>query len=207
MRPIPLAEMFTFFFLMLGPLKILGPFLQITRKGDSLFARHLAFRSFAYSCVALLLAAFVGGSSLHNFNIPIPVLAVAAGVVLFLVALKTVMQQFDASTEESPKTYEPDLRYALFPLAFPTIVTPYGVAAVIIFMSLTPGYLIKCEIYAALFGLMVLNLAAMLFAKPIVKFLGVPMLLLDTVLGVIQVALGLSIIFAGLRRLWLGAGT
>lgn len=63
---------------MLGPLKILGPFLQISRKGDALFARHLALRSFAYFGVALLLAAFVGGRSLRKFNIRVQVLAIAA---------------------------------------------------------------------------------------------------------------------------------
>jgi multiple antibiotic resistance protein len=205
-RSFSFGEMFTFFFLMLGPLKILGPFVQMTHNGDPAFARRLAFRGFAYSCVALLLAAIVGENSINKYHISIPVLGIAAGVILFLVALRTVMEEFDRSTEASPKVYEPNLLYALSPLTFPTIVTPYGVAAVIICMALTPEYLVKGQIYAALFGLMVLNLIAMLFAKPILKYLGIPMLLLGTVLGVIQVALGLSIIFAGLRRLGFGAG-
>ena len=193
-RSFSFGEMFTFFFLMLGPLKILGPFVQMTHGGDRAFARRLAFRGFAYSCVALLLAAVVGENSLSKYHISVPVLAIAAGVILFLVALRMVMEEFDRSTEASAKVYEPNLRYALSPLTFPTIVTPYGVAAVIICMALTPEYLVKGEIYAALFGLMVLNLIAMLFAKPILNYLEIPMLLLGTVLGVIQVALGLSII-------------
>ena len=39
--------------------------------------------------------------------------------------------------------FEPNLRLALSPLPFPTIVTPYGIAAVIICMTLTPDLLTR----------------------------------------------------------------
>src|SRR5277367_2156636 len=129
------SEMFTFFFLMLGPLKILGPFVQMTRGRDANFVRMLAFRAFGFSCVALLFAAIAGEHSLRKYHISVAVLAIAAGIILFLVALRTVMQQFDLSTETAPVQYEPNLRLAFSPLSFPTIVTPYGVAAVIVCMA------------------------------------------------------------------------
>lgn len=128
-------------------------------------------------------------------------LGIADGIILFLVALQTVMQQFDRTAVVSSADYQPTLRLAVSPLAFPTIVTPYGVAAVIICMTLTPDFITKSEIFGALFGLMLLNLIAMLYAKVILKYAAMPMLLLGTVLGVIQVALGLQIIIAGLRGL------
>jgi small neutral amino acid transporter SnatA (MarC family) len=201
-----LGEMFTFFFLMLGPLKILGPFVRITSKGDAKFARRVAIRAFVVSCVSLILAALIGENSLRRYHIRVAVLAIAGGIILFLVALRTVMEQFDTGNNASPKEYEPDMHLAIAPLAFPTIVTPYGVAAVIIFMALTPEFAAKSEIYIALLVLMVLNLIAMLAAKPILKYLGMPLLLLGTVLGVIQVALGLSMIFRGLQALGIGTG-
>lgn len=200
-------EMFTFFFLMLGPLKIVGPFAQITRKADPALTRKIAVRAFAFSCISLFITAIVGESSLRKYHIRVPVLAIAAGIILFLVALRTVMNQFDPSAHsEPPSQYDPNLQYAFFPLAFPTIVTPYGVAAVIVCMTLTPAYLNRLEIYGALMGLMVLNLLAMLFAKPLLKYLQMPLLLFGVVLGVIQVALGLSIIFRGLQALGFGVG-
>ena len=201
-----LGEMFTFFFLMLGPLKILGPFVRITRKGDAKFARRVAIRAFLISCVSLILAALIGETFLRRYHIHIAVLAIAGGIILFLVALRTIMEQFDTGNDASPKEYEPDMHLAVAPLAFPTIVTPYGVAAVIIFMAVTPELGAKSEIYVALLVLMVLNLIAMLAAKPILKYLGMPLLLLGTVLGVIQVALGLNIIFRGLQALGIGTG-
>lgn len=192
--------MFTFFFLMLGPLKILGPFAHLTKNGDATFARRLAIRAFLYSCLALVFAAFLGENSIRKYHISLGVLGIAAGIILFLVALRTVMEQFDPTTVGAHE-YEPSMRLAITPLAFPIIVTPYGVAAVIICMALTPDFLTKGEIFGALFGLMLLNLLAMLFARPILKYAAMPMQLLGTVLGVIQVALGLQIIFAGLRGL------
>lgn len=194
-----LGQMFTFFFLMLGPIKILGPFVQITRKADAALTRRIAIRAFLYSCAALVLAAVIGEEFLRKFNIPVPVLAVAAGIILFLVALRAVLEQFDMDPDATPNQYEPDMRYAASPLAFPTIVTPYGVATVIVCMALTPDYLNKVGIYSVLLGLMVLNLVAMLFARPILKYLQMPLMVFGTVIGIIQVALGLSITLRGLQ--------
>ena len=166
----------------------------------------MAIRAFLYSCAALVFAAVIGEKSMRKYHISVPVLAIAAGIILFLVALRTVMQQFDTDGPAGRQDYEPSMRLAVSPLAFPTIVTPYGVAAVIVFMTLTPDFMTKSEIFAALLGLMVLNLVAMLFAKQVLKYAGMPMQLLGTVLGIIQVALGLQIIVMGLRGLGLLQG-
>lgn len=197
---VTITEMFAFLFLMLGPIKILGPFVQMTRGSDAAFAKRLAFRAFLYSCATLAFAAVIGEKSMRKFRISVAVLGIAAGIILFLVALQTVMQQFD-SEKQARHEYEPTLKLAVSPLAFPTIVTPYGVAAVIVFMTLTPDFVTKSEIFAVLLGLMLLDLVAMLFAEPVLKYAGMPLQLLGTVLGIIQVALGLQIIVAGLRGL------
>jgi len=203
---VTMSEMFTFLFLMLGPIKILGPFVQITRKSDGALAKRLAIRAFLFSCAALVFAAFIGESSMRKYHISVPVLAIAAGIILFLVALQTVMHQFDSNTSAVHHEYEPSMRLAISPLAFPTIVTPYGVAAVIVFMALTPDFVTRAEIFGALLVLMLLDLVAMLFAKPVLKYAGMPLQLLGTVLGIIQVALGLQIIVAGFRGLGLFLG-
>ena len=48
---------------------------------------------------------------------------------------------------------------------------------------------------------MLLNLVAMLFARPILEYLGMPLQIVGIVLGIIQVALGLQVIVIGLRGL------
>ncbi len=200
---VTMTEVFTFLFLMLGPIKILGPFVRLTHNGDAEFAKRLAIRAFVFSCVALAVAAVIGERSMRKYLISVPVLAIAAGIILFLVALQTVMHQFDSEATTPHREYQPSLRLAVSPLAFPTIVTPYGVAAVIVIMTLTPDLVTRAEIFGALLVLMLVNLVAMLFAKPILKYAGMPLQLLGTVLGIIQVALGLQIIVVGLRSLGL----
>lgn len=163
--------------------------MQLAGQGDTQFARRLA----------LLFAAVIGERSMRQYYVSEPVLAIAAGIILFLVALKTIMEQFRSTVPAPQQNLEPSLGLAISPLAFPAIVTPYGVAAVIICMALTPDFLTKGAIFGALFCLMLVNLAGMLFAKKILKYAG--MQLLGMVVGVIQVALGLQIVVAGLRGL------
>jgi multiple antibiotic resistance protein len=91
---------------------------------------------------------------------------------------------------------------AMAPLAFPTIVTPYGISTLIVFLALSPDIQGQLIIGAILLAIMLLNLMAMLLARPILRFLGVFLQILGAVLGVVQVSLGLQIINSSLRMLW-----
>jgi multiple antibiotic resistance protein len=200
--PFTLGEIFTFLFLMLGPVKIIGPFAEITSVADSALARRLALSATLYSSLALLLAAFLGERLLAKYDIPLPVLALAAGIVLFLVALRTILQQFNAPDRSAEEVTAPTLSMAIMPLAFPTIVTPYGIAALMIFIALSPDLEGKLMIGVILLAIMLLNLIAMLLARRILGTVGVFLQILGAVLGIIQVALGLQIIIFYLKTLW-----
>lgn len=196
------AQIFAFLFLMLGPFKILGPFTRITRGADAKLANQIAFRAFIFSTLALLIAAFIGEKVLVNFGIPLPILALAAGIILFLVALLNILQQFDISdTPAAAPTAPPTLRMAITPLAFPTIVTPYGIAAVIVFLALSPDLNTKIVVGVIVLVIMVLNLVFMLVNRYIFKALAVILPILGAILGVVQVALGLKIIYNSLVEL------
>ena len=186
-------QIFTFLFLMLGPFKIIGPFVKMTQHTTPVFTRQLAARAILFSILAVLVASFMGEKVLGNFGIPVPVLALAGGIVLFLVALSNVIQQY-TPPEASDDQPAPTLMMALSPLAFPTIVTPYGIAAVIVFMTISPDINTQLLIGAMVIGIMLLNLAAMLLARHIGKILFLFLSILGSVLGIIQVALGLMII-------------
>ena len=130
-------KIFFMLFLMLGPIKILVPFVEMTHGSDPAFRRRLATRAILFSAAAMALAGVLGRGTLENFDISLPVLALTGGVILFLVALRTLLQQSTGAVER-PKLDrpQPELKLALTPLAFPTIVTPYGIAAVIVFATL-----------------------------------------------------------------------
>ena len=192
---------FPFLFLMLGPFKIIGPFAKITLGADPILVRKIAIRSILFSSAALLIAAFLGEMIITKYGIPLPILGIAAGIILFLVALLNVIQQFAPIEIHDKILITPTLNMAMNPIAFPTIVTPYGIAAVIVILAYSPEFNSKLEVGAIVLGIMVLNLIVMLITKYVFKFLSIFLAILGAILGVIQVALGLLIINNQLRIL------
>ena len=199
-RPLTWGMNFALLFLMLGPIKLLGPFAATTKDCDRIFRRRLATRAFLFSLAAVTIAAGLGKKMLDNFAIPVQVLQIAAGVILFLVALQAVMQQYRA-TDPSEPTEPITLALAFSPLAFPTIVTPYGIAAVTILMTLTPTTEASLTLTGVVYFILFLDWLAMLAAHTIVRWLGPLLLLLGVILGVNQVALGLQLMLGGISGL------
>lgn len=188
-------QIITFLFLMLGPFKIIAPFAKITRNAAPKLTRQIAFRASLYSAGALLLAGLLGQRIVSSYGIPIPILALSGGIILFLVALLNVIRQFDTHNIHDDIVAEPTISMAMNPLAFPSIVTPYGIAALIVFLSISPDMNAKITIGVIVLGIMLINLVVMLLTKYIYKPIAVIFAILGVVLGVVQVALGLLIIY------------
>jgi multiple antibiotic resistance protein len=198
-------QVFTFLFLMLGPFKIIGPFAAVTKGADPALTRRIALWATLFSTLALLVAAFLGEGILSSYGIPLPVLSLAAGLILFLVALLNILQQFRPPThhgdqDEGPVSL-PTMKTALSPLAFPAIVTPYGIAALVVFLALSPDVRSRLLVGAVMLAIMLLNLFFMLMTRHMLPVLTVLMPILSAVLGIVQVALGLQIINNSLRAL------
>lgn len=188
-------KVFFMLFLMLGPIKILVPFVTITKNWEPTFRRQVARRAIFFSAGALAVAGLLGRTMLENFEISLPVLAMTGGIILFLVALRTILHQSDSPDDCTASGRAPDLKLALTPLAFPTIVTPYGIAAVIVFATLAGNRQAEGLTVAAIVLLILaVDWLAMLFAETILKWIGTSLQVLAVVLGVTQAALGLQII-------------
>jgi multiple antibiotic resistance protein len=186
---------------MLGPFKVIGPFTSITKNATNAFARKLALRATLFSTIALLLASVLGENIIRQYGIPLPILALSGGIILFLVALLNVIKQFSPhNTKDEPST-PPTLDLAMNPLAFPTIVTPYGIAAVIVFLGLSPDLQSKLNVGVMVLGIMGLNLVAMLVSRYTYKPLAIVLAILGAILAVVQVALGLMIIYNQLKQI------
>ena len=194
-------KIFMLLFLMLGPIKILGPFVGMTGAAEPKFRWRLATRAILFAAAGLGAAVVLGPNMLENFDVPVPILALTAGLILFLVALQTVLQQFD--DQPARRSYPaPTLALAVNPLAFPTIVTPYGIAAVIIFITLARNDVGReLTIAGVVAGILAMDWIAMLFAHTILKYVGTPLQILGVVLGINQVALGLMVILQSLSNL------
>jgi multiple antibiotic resistance protein len=195
------GEAFTFIFLMIGPIKILAPFMQLTQGMDAAARRRFAWRGVGYATLGALAAAALGPRMLHSWHVSVPAVVLTAGVILFLVALKMVLQPYEvlANPGEFRATAASSNR-SIMPLAFPTIVTPYGVATLIALIAAASSSIETVNILGILIAVMALNLITMLCAH---KLLGPIAMLIFQILGnvltVVQVALGLQMILFGLR--------
>jgi multiple antibiotic resistance protein len=200
-------KIFFMLFLMLGPIKILVPFVTMTRSSEPRFRRRLATRAILFSAAALVVAGLLGRGMLENFEISLPVLAMTGGIILFLVALQTVLQQ-SAGVPDRPQEYDKpaDLSLAYTPLAFPTIVTPYGIAAVIVVATIATGrHDQEFTVAGIVLLILVLDWLAML-AETILRWSGTALQVFAVVLGVTQAALGLQVILHNLRLIGVFAG-
>jgi len=186
--------------LMIGPIKILGPFTRLIAGADPAFKRRVATRAFLYSVAALAVAVSLGRRMLAKFDVPLPVLTLTCGTILFLVALRAVLRQY-APRPPAKQVEPPTMAVAFSPLAFPTIITPYGIAAIIILVALAPDTQSEAGVLGLALLVLIVDWLVMLFADIVAGWLAPVLLLVGVVLSVTQVALGLTAILHSLHSM------
>lgn len=203
-EPVALVEIgavFTLLFVTLGPIKILGPFAQLTRDMDELKMKAIAVRAFAIAVIAAIFGGFLGQVLVENWQISLAAVTLAGGVIFFLIGLSLVLEQYQPS-RVAPTPLQGEPMAAALRLAFPTVVTPYGIAAVIALLANSPDATRTASVVAMVVGVMMTNLLAMLYVRRIMGGVTVLVLqVLGAVLGVLQVALAVQIMIRGLRLL------
>ena len=86
-------------------------------------------------------------------------------------------------------------------LAVPLILTPYGVATLVLILAVTHDPQRQALVFGLFLAVMLLDLLAMWYARPIVHWGGGLLALVGSVLGVLQVALALQLILEALGLL------
>ena len=195
-----LFNVFIIFFVTLGPLKIVPPFVRLTQNATTKLRQQLAIRSFTISTIVIILVALLSQNILSKWQVRVPSVLIAAGILLFLVSLDMIMSQYKSSKLPDVPV-EPSLNLVINPLVFPTILTPYGIALVITLSAIFGKLQLSI---VSLIGLLVLvmflNLMAMLTARPILNFVKPTTLqVIGFVIGVLQLALGIDFILGGIQ--------
>ena len=125
----------------------------------------------------------------------------AGGIIFLLVGLRMVLEQY-APVHAAPPPLPTLPMAAAMRIAFPLVVTPYGIAALIALLANSHDFARTTSILAILIGVMVLNLLALLFVRRIMAGMMIIVLqILGAVLGVLQVALAVQMIVRGLQGL------
>jgi len=193
---------FTIFFMLLGPIKLIPSFAGLTRGADARFKRDVAIRG---AMIASTLCAFVGlagGILLGKYRISIDALRISGGLVLLFAALQVIFQKAQPS---SPGSGTPTaIQLAASPVAVPMIVPPAGVAAILIFMMVAPEYPgMTLAVALCLVTMMVLDFLVMYFIDRVMKTPGLMIVLtvLGSVLIFVQAALAIEMILNALKNL------
>ena len=179
-------------------------FVKLTNGRDRSYARKAAIQATVFAFVICLFLVLTSSRTLSRYHIHPESLKIAGGLVLLISALRTIFPP--AHHDEPAVQSDSPLAIALSPLATPVIVTPAGVAAVMIFVSVAPhepGMFRAIRI--ALISILALDFLTMYFADRIIRFpLTVPAIrLLGSVMLVVQVAGAVDLIVVALKSLGL----
>ena len=195
------GQIFTLFFVTLGPLKIVAPFAQLTRETDERTVKHIAMRAFLIAVCALVVGGFAGRALITGWSIPASALQLAGGIIFALVGLKLVLEQYQPAHPAPPPLPAAEMAAAMR-ITFPVVVTPHGIAALIVVLANSPDATRTVAILAILLGVMVLNLLAMHYARRIMGGVAAILLqILGAVLGVLQIALAIEMILLALQQM------
>ena len=190
------SEIFIILFVTFGPINFITRFYQMASGADARGLMGLAVRSAAIATVAIVLSAIVGSFMLEKWKISVPAVALTGGIVLFVAAMRSILALYGGSASNGGPAAPSQLN-ASSQLVFPYIATPYGIAALTVLLALAPESALG--MYVMLLAVMLINLIMMLFIKPLMRVLGVPLGLLGTVLSVLQVALSIQFVFFAIR--------
>ncbi|CCQ58312.1 MULTISPECIES: MarC family protein [Crocosphaera] len=187
-------------FMTIGPIKIIPVFARLTQNASKQVIIKLATRSFALSTLSILTVALASENILNKYRISLSSLIVAAGIVLFLISLKMLLQQYDNQKNNPLPIPENPLTALISPLTFPTILTPQGIALVMISMTIAQRLDNNVDkILGLIMVVMILNLLSMLYARQILTVLQPTLLqILNLILSIIQLALAISFMFSGI---------
>ena len=108
-------------------------FLALLKDFSSHRRRIIIFREMSIALLILVVFLFFGKYILAGMNISEPALAIAGGVILFIIAIRMIFPQ-QSQTNEAP-VEEP----MIVPLAIPLIAGPSAMAMVILFATSNPA--------------------------------------------------------------------
>lgn len=198
------AFVMTIFVMLLGPIKVIPQFARMTKASPAADKRKLALLGFVFATMICALVAFLSQSFVAKYHLSIAAIQLAGGAILLLSALNGIFPKALSAPSTAPEG--PSVQMALSPLASPVIVTPAGIAAIMVFVLLAGNDPAPFQqVLWALGIVMLMNLVVMLLIDPILKIPGimVALQLAGVFLLVVQVALAFQVMIYSFARLGL----
>jgi multiple antibiotic resistance protein len=179
-------------------------FAGLTKGASAAHRRAMAIRSAIIAWCILLFFALLGEPLLRTLGISLSAFRLAGGIMLFMIALDMVFERRTERREERAKEIEgtPEAEdISVFPMAIPMIAGPGSIASVMLLTSRADGLAQDLTVLAAMTAVILLTLAALLAAGPLMRLIGARLeAMITRILGVILAALAAQFVLDGLER-------
>ena len=194
---------FVTFFVVIDPPGCAPIYAGLTKGATPAHARAMAVRAVLVAAAILLVFALVGEPLLRGLGIELASFRIAGGIMLFLIAADMVFEKRTQRREdraariaETPEVED----VSVFPMAMPMIAGPGSIAATMLMVSRSEGAEATFVVLGALAAVLVLTLAALLAAGPIMRVLGAKTeAVITRLLGVLLAALAVQYVIDGVQ--------
>ena len=179
-------------------------FASLTRGTDAAHRRRMALRSTAVAWSILIFFAFLGQAVLKTLGIDLASFRLAGGIMLFIIALDMVFEKRTERREGRVKEIEgtPEAEdISVFPMAIPMIAGPGSIASIMLLVGRADGVAEWAIVLSAMTLVILLTLAALLAAGPLMRLIGAKVeAMITRILGVILAALAAQFVIDGLKQ-------
>ena len=178
-------------------------FAGLTSGAPAAHTRRMAIRACVIASLILVAFALFGEQLLSALHIELNSFRIAGGIMLFLIALEMVFEKRQQRREERAEKVRatPEVEdVSVFPMAIPMLAGPGSIATMMLLMSRAQGTDATMAILAALAAVMLICLAALLAAGPLMRLIGAQTeAVITRLLGVLLAALAAQYVIDGVR--------
>jgi len=179
-------------------------FASLTRGTSPAHRRAMAIRSSLIAWTILMFFALLGRPLLNGLGISLASFRIAGGIMLFFIALDMVFERRTERREKRAEAIEgtPEAEdISVFPMAIPMITGPGSIASAMLWVSRAEGIAAVAVVLAAITTVMLMTLATLLAAGPLMRLIGEKVeAMITRILGVILAALATQFIVDGLKQ-------
>lgn len=175
----------------------------LTKGATQVQRRNMAVRATVIAGAILLVFALFGEALLGALHIELDSFRIAGGLMLFLIALDMVFEKRTQRREERAEKVAatPEVEdVSIFPMAMPMLAGPGAIASVMLLMSKSQGTDGTLVVLAALLAVLLITMAALVAAGPLMKLFGDRVeAVITRLLGVLLAALAAQYVIDGLK--------
>jgi multiple antibiotic resistance protein len=167
------AKSFFTMFVVIDPVGLAPLYLALVRDRPEAEQTQIATRAVLVSAAILLVFGLTGAYVLHNLGISLQAFQIAAGFLLFKIALDMIFVQQERETEAEAKEASNREDVSVFPLAIPLIAGPGSLASILVLSRESTNYYLGLSVVLAAAGVVVLLCYLfLLLSRPLAKLLG-----------------------------------